>query len=446
MRALLLLIVERAGCQQYAPPSALACRRLLEELSDDDFCMDDGHHLKPREVHSYLCRVLYNRRNKCAWGPCGREMKGPWSSGHGAGGGQAASPLMSRSRRRFDPLWNSIVVGGFYEGKPFLGTVGMIGTNCTDAHLATGARKGACSESRPLGGLAHWCAGPTCLLLRLLPHPAPLLAGFGNHLARPLMREKHRPDMSEEEATALMHECLKVCYWRVCLQAMQALKPTFRLALLQVCYYRDKNSINKFQLAKVTAEGVTISGECCCMLRVPATTDTLRLPTSQPPSPLLQSHLRWRRPGTTSCLRTQRPTRPAPGRRLRLSCLPASPCAPAVNITGLSFALEARQLRGRGPSRLLFALWLLASCCLRTLGLGLLGLVVLRLVPVEQRTRLASDDWGHSGDEAGGVVGSRFHARVAAAATTVAATVAAAGVRVHSRAWMKVAASTLGTM
>ena len=24
------------------------------------------------------------------------------------------------------------------------------------------------------------------------------------------MREKHRPDMSEEEATQLMHECLKV--------------------------------------------------------------------------------------------------------------------------------------------------------------------------------------------------------------------------------------------
>jgi hypothetical protein len=37
-----------------------------------------------------------------------------------------------------------------------------------------------------------------------------LAAGFGNHLARPLMREKHRPDMSEEEATQLLHECLKV--------------------------------------------------------------------------------------------------------------------------------------------------------------------------------------------------------------------------------------------
>lgn len=47
-----------------APAAALP--RLLEELSDDDFCMDDGHHLKPHEVHSYLCRVLYNRRNKCA--------------------------------------------------------------------------------------------------------------------------------------------------------------------------------------------------------------------------------------------------------------------------------------------------------------------------------------------------------------------------------------------
>lgn len=40
--------------------------------------------------------------------------------------------------RRMDPLWNSLVVGGFYGGKPFLGTVGMIGTNYTDVHVATG--------------------------------------------------------------------------------------------------------------------------------------------------------------------------------------------------------------------------------------------------------------------------------------------------------------------
>ena len=35
-------------------------------------------------------------------------------------------------------------------------------------------------------------------------------AGFGNHLARPLFRKRHRPDMSEEEATALIREALEV--------------------------------------------------------------------------------------------------------------------------------------------------------------------------------------------------------------------------------------------
>ena len=57
-------------------PPAAALPRLLEELSDDDFCMDDGHHLKPHEVHSYLCRVLYNRRNKCAGGQGGGHCRG----------------------------------------------------------------------------------------------------------------------------------------------------------------------------------------------------------------------------------------------------------------------------------------------------------------------------------------------------------------------------------
>lgn len=53
------------------------------------------------------------------------------------------TPLMKLSppfRRRFDPLWNSLVVGGVKaDGTPFLGTVGMIGTAFTDVHVATGA-------------------------------------------------------------------------------------------------------------------------------------------------------------------------------------------------------------------------------------------------------------------------------------------------------------------
>ncbi len=37
-----------------------------------------------------------------------------------------------------DPLWNSIVVGGVQDGKPFLGTVGMLGVQFSDEHIATG--------------------------------------------------------------------------------------------------------------------------------------------------------------------------------------------------------------------------------------------------------------------------------------------------------------------
>ena len=44
------------------------------------FCEDDGKELAPWEIHAYLCRVMYNRRNK------------------------------------FDPLWNSLVVAGVKNG------------------------------------------------------------------------------------------------------------------------------------------------------------------------------------------------------------------------------------------------------------------------------------------------------------------------------------------
>jgi 20S proteasome subunit beta 7 len=133
---------------------------LLDELMTSDFCADDGHEMSPAEIFAWLTRVMYNRRNK------------------------------------FDPLWNSLVVAGFKGGASFLGTVGMIGSHYTDAHVAT---------------------------------------GFGSQLARPLFREKHREDMSEAEARALLEEALRVCY------------------------YRDKNSINKFQVATITAEGPKVS-------------------------------------------------------------------------------------------------------------------------------------------------------------------------------------------
>lgn len=135
--------------------------KLLDELTTDDFLEDDGIKMGPKEVYNYLCRVMYNRRNK------------------------------------FDPLWNSLVVGGVEaDGSSFMGSVGMIGTHYTDSHVTT---------------------------------------GFASMLARPLFRERHSDDMSEEDAVTLLHDALRVCY------------------------YRDKQSMNKYVLSKVTAGGVQSS-------------------------------------------------------------------------------------------------------------------------------------------------------------------------------------------
>ncbi|XP_020275067.1 proteasome subunit beta type-4 [Asparagus officinalis] len=134
--------------------------RYLDELILYDNMWDDGNSLGPKEVHNYLNRIMYNRRNK------------------------------------FNPLWNSLVIGGVKNGQKYLGVVGMIGTHYEDNHVAT---------------------------------------GFGNHLARPILRSEWREDLTYEEAVKLLEKCL--------------------LVLL----YRDRSSINKFQIAKITDDGVTIS-------------------------------------------------------------------------------------------------------------------------------------------------------------------------------------------
>lgn len=46
--------------------------------------------------------------------------------------------------------------------------------------------------------------------LRCFLNRCPFYSGFGAHLARPLFREKHRDDMSEAEARALLEEGLRV--------------------------------------------------------------------------------------------------------------------------------------------------------------------------------------------------------------------------------------------
>ncbi|KAJ8895133.1 hypothetical protein PR048_000458 [Dryococelus australis] len=75
---------------------------IIEQKIIDDECQDDGFHLKPKSLHCWLTRVLYNRRSK------------------------------------FDPFWTNFIVGGIQDGETFLGTVDKLGTAYEDMHIATG--------------------------------------------------------------------------------------------------------------------------------------------------------------------------------------------------------------------------------------------------------------------------------------------------------------------
>jgi len=134
----------------------------LDELIDRDNAYEDGSKLYPREIFSYLSRVMYNRRSK------------------------------------MDPLYNQFVLAGFRDGQSFLGQVDLYGTAFEDTTLAT---------------------------------------GYGAYIAKPLLRKavELKPKLTEEEAKKVLEDCMRVLF------------------------YRDARAINRIQLAKVSAEGVTIS-------------------------------------------------------------------------------------------------------------------------------------------------------------------------------------------
>ncbi len=126
----------------------------------DEALLDDGAALSGAEVQAFLTRVMYNRRNK------------------------------------MNPLWNTLCVAGFEDGKPSLGYVDLRGTAFSEDYLAT---------------------------------------GFGAHMALPLIRERWRADMDEAAARTLLEDCMRVLW------------------------YRDCRALNKIQVAKVTAAGVAVS-------------------------------------------------------------------------------------------------------------------------------------------------------------------------------------------
>ncbi|NWW82503.1 PSB4 protein, partial [Climacteris rufus] len=77
-------------------------QQLLEQMVIDEELLGDGHSYSPRAIHSWLTRVLYNRRSK------------------------------------INPLWNTVVIGGCQGGESFLGYVDMLGVAYEAPSLATG--------------------------------------------------------------------------------------------------------------------------------------------------------------------------------------------------------------------------------------------------------------------------------------------------------------------
>jgi len=127
---------------------------VLDDLVKEDEVSEDKHHKQPREIYSYLTRVMYNRRSK------------------------------------FDPLYNQLVIAGISTIKEhpvntssssqsslklFLGQVDLNGTHFEDNTIAT---------------------------------------GYGAYIARPLLRKAYRPNLTEEEAREILERCMKVLYYR----------------------------------------------------------------------------------------------------------------------------------------------------------------------------------------------------------------------------------------
>jgi len=113
--------------------------KYIESAENEEYAIDDGASMSASAMHQWLTRIMYNRRSK------------------------------------MDPLWNSIVVAGFRNGKSYLGTSDLYGTMYEDNYVAT---------------------------------------GLGAHMALPLLRKAWKEDLTEDEARTLIVDCMRVLFYR----------------------------------------------------------------------------------------------------------------------------------------------------------------------------------------------------------------------------------------
>ncbi|CAG8617768.1 10758_t:CDS:2 [Ambispora leptoticha] len=109
------------------------------------------------------------------------------------------SRVMYHRRSELNPLWNYFVVGGYHNGEGYLGYVDLFGNTYQSSSIAT---------------------------------------GFGMYLATPILRkavEGNEHTLTEAQAVEITDQIMKVLFCR------------------------DAKATNKFQRAKITAQGVEIS-------------------------------------------------------------------------------------------------------------------------------------------------------------------------------------------
>ncbi|KAL8435651.1 hypothetical protein Efla_007284 [Eimeria flavescens] len=87
-----------------------------------------------------------------------------------------------------------------------------------------------------------------------------IATGLGRYFAITLMRERHRPDMSEQEARSLLEECMRILFYRDCAASNEVSATCCCCCCCCCCWMMLLLLLLllQIQFAKVTAEGVTI--------------------------------------------------------------------------------------------------------------------------------------------------------------------------------------------
>jgi len=76
--------------------------KIIDAKATSEYAFDDGATMPPSALHSWLTRIMYQRRSK------------------------------------MDPLWNTIIVAGCRNGEVYLGSSNLYGTEYQDNYIASG--------------------------------------------------------------------------------------------------------------------------------------------------------------------------------------------------------------------------------------------------------------------------------------------------------------------